>query len=164
MKKTVGYMSCGVCYFPPWSALQAFQSKNFSSVKQKSGGNSVSSLWTHFLLYPQKTVTEESREENGLESLAGLWRSGCFWAHPPEALSGGPLFLSNFLGSNGEIFYISFNSKKASTSLMRKYQIRLKGVLCHSESLHFEHKCEPNKSVQRSLSIKKFVAFHMIFK
>lgn len=125
-KKMVGYMSCGVCYFPPWSALQAFQSKNFSSVKQKSGGNSVSSLRTH-LLYPQKTVTEEGREENGLESLAGLWWSGCFWAHPPEALSGGPLFLSNFLGSNGEIFYILFNSKKGKYIISEEISNKTQG-------------------------------------
>ena len=96
------------------------------------------------------------------------------WLGYDDLAASGLILLKH--GQEGLYFYPTFQvamekhftfcstAKKASTSLVRKYQIRLKGLLCHSESLHFEHKYEPNKSVQRSLSVKKFVAFHMIFK
>lgn len=48
------------------------KAKTFPVLNRNLGKLVSKHLWTHFLLYPQKTVTEEGREENGLESLAGL--------------------------------------------------------------------------------------------
>lgn len=78
-------------------------------------------------------------------------------AHPTEALSEETLFLSYFPSNSGEIVYILFNSTNGKYIISEEILNEVQGLLYLSESLHFEYKCEPNKSVKRSLSIKKKV-------
>lgn len=136
-----------MCHFPLGSALPGFQSKNLSSIKQKSGKSSVSSLRAHFPLPPQRQVPGKAERK-----MDGVGPQAAFWAvHPAEVLSGGPLFLSYFLVAMGKYLTFCSTAQKASTSLVRKYQMRFR-VCCVIQSLPFEYKYEPNKiSIKTSL-------------
>lgn len=58
--------------FPLDLLCKHFKAKTFPVLNRNLGEIQFLAYGLIFPLYPQKTITAEGREENGLESLAGL--------------------------------------------------------------------------------------------
>lgn len=78
-------------------------------------------------------------------------------AHPAEVLSGEPLFLSDFPSSNEEMFYILFNNANSKHIISEQVSCEAQGLLCLSESLHFEYKLNQIKVFKGPFQLKKCI-------